>query len=137
MTRTPSERLSGGKKPRLDRGFRRYSSSGCGFCSGDLLCAVTKRPEDLVGFSVRRSTKEGIDVLPDNLSVSGDFEKASEGSLIDQRVAVKQALSIAHAWREKVRNRPILVGPDDFVGRWIDLDHPRKRQRIVETMNSV
>jgi hypothetical protein len=34
-------------------------------------------------FSVRRSTKEGIDVLPDNRSVSGEFEKASEGSLID------------------------------------------------------
>ena len=55
-----------------------------------------KRPEDLVGFSMRRSTKEGIDVFPDYFSVSGDFEKASEGSLIDQRVAVWQALGVAH-----------------------------------------
>jgi hypothetical protein len=30
--------------------------------------------------------------------------------------------------------RPILIGPDDFLGRWIDLDHPRKQQRLVETM---
>src|SRR5215472_5961181 len=82
-------RLTSGKKPRFDRGSRRNSISSRGFCTGDFLCAITKRSEDLVGFSVRRSTKEGVDVFPDNLSVSGDFEKASEGSLIDQRVAVR------------------------------------------------
>src|SRR6516164_8248506 len=104
---------------------------------GDLLCAVTERPEDLVGFSVRRSTKEGINVFPDNLSVSGDFEEASEGSFVDKSVAIWQALSVAHAGREKVRHRPILIGPDDFIGRGIDLDHPRKRQRIIEPMDAV
>jgi adenosylhomocysteine nucleosidase len=72
-----------GKKSWIDRGLRRYSSSHCGFGTGDLLCAVTKRSEDLVGFGVRRSTKERIDVFPDDLSVSGDFEKASEGSFVD------------------------------------------------------
>src|SRR5216683_2288991 len=76
-------RLQSGKTPRLDRGFRRHSSSSRGFCAGDLLCAVMKRPEDRVGFSVRRSTKVGIDIFPDNLSVSGDLEEASEGGFVD------------------------------------------------------
>src|SRR6266436_2953324 len=76
-------RLPSGKKPRLDRGSRRYSSSSRGFCTRDLLCAVTKRPEDRVGLSQRRSTKVGIDVFPNNFPVSGDFEEASEGSFVD------------------------------------------------------
>ena len=88
-------------KPRLDRGSRGYLSSNRGFCTGDLIGAVPERSEDFVGFSVRRSTKEGIDVFPDDVSVSGDFEKASEGSLVDQCVAVWQALSIAHAGEKK------------------------------------
>src|SRR6516162_4402890 len=135
--KTETVRIVGRKKPRFDRGSRRYSSSSRGFRTGDLLGAVTKRPEDLVGFSMRRSAKEWVDVFPNDLSVSGDFEKASEGSFVDQRVAVEQALSVAHAGREKVRNWPILIGPDDFVDRWIALDHPRKRQRIIEPMDAV
>src|ERR1700730_15522726 len=74
-------RLPSGKKPRFERGSRRYSSSSCGFCTGDFLRAVTKRPEDRVG--LRRSTKVGIDVFPNNFSVSGDLEKASEGGFVD------------------------------------------------------
>jgi hypothetical protein len=71
------------KKPGVDRGSRRYSSSTRGFGLGDFLCAVTERSEDRVGFSVRRSTKEGIDIFPDYFSVSGDFEKASKGGFVN------------------------------------------------------
>src|SRR5215472_743534 len=75
-------RLSG-KKPPLRRGSRRYSSSSRGFCTRDLLCAVTKCPEDRVGLSQRRSAKVWIDVFPNNFPISGDFKKASKGSFVD------------------------------------------------------
>ena len=68
---------------RFDRASTRYLSPSRGLCTGDFLRAVTNRPEDRVGFSVWRSTKEGIQIFPDNLSVSGDFEKASKGGFID------------------------------------------------------
>jgi hypothetical protein len=73
-----------GQKPRFDRGSRRYSSSSCGFCTGDLLCAVTERPEDRVGFSVRRSTKIGIDIFPDiSPSLVTSKKRPKEASLIN------------------------------------------------------
>src|SRR5215471_13528277 len=59
--------------------LRRYLMFSRGFGLGDFLRAVTKRPENRVGLSQRRSTKVGIDVFPNNLTVSGDFEKASKG----------------------------------------------------------
>jgi hypothetical protein len=110
--------------------------------AGDLICVVTKSPEDEVARNGRRPgkkgpAKEGIDVFPDNLSVFGDFEEAAEGRLADQGIAVRQALSVAHAWREKVPNRSVLIRPYDLVRRWINLDHPRKRHRVIQTMNSV
>src|SRR5215468_761866 len=61
---------------------RRDLSSGRGLCTGDFLRAVTNRPEDSVGFSVRRSTKEGIQIFPDNFPISGYFEKTSEGGFV-------------------------------------------------------
>jgi len=66
---------------RLEEAAAAYRESG--LCTGDFLRAVTNRPEDRVGFSVRRSTKEGIHIFPDNFSISGYFEKASERSFVD------------------------------------------------------
>src|SRR6516165_5194350 len=108
----------------------------------DLLCAVTERPEDLVTLRSWRTTKKGlaekrIHVFPDNLSFFGDFEEATEGRLGDQRVAVRQALSVAHARREEIPGRLVLVLPFDLVCGWIDLDHPRIRHRVIETMRPV
>src|SRR5262249_7359855 len=81
------------------------SSSGRRLGSRDLFFGVTQRPEDQVALRVGRSreerpAKERIDVLPDNLSLPGDLEEPAEGRLAEQRVAVGQALSVAHARRE-------------------------------------
>src|SRR5262249_25086388 len=108
----------------------------------DLLRAVTERPEDEVALGAgrageKRLTKERIDVFPDDRSFFGDFEEAAEGGLTDQRIVVWQPLSVAHAWREEVPRRPVLILPFDLVGRWIDLDHSRKWHRVVETMDAV
>src|SRR5262249_13199041 len=84
-----------------------------------------------------RLAKEGIEIFPDDLSFLGDFEEAAEGRFGDQRIAVGQALGDAHARREEVPSRLILVLPYDLVGGRIDLDHPRIRQRVVETMDAV
>src|SRR5215467_7512957 len=92
------------------------SSSGCRLGLLDFLGAVPERPEDQVALRVGRSrekgpAKERIDVFPDDLSVPGDFEEAAEGRLAEQRVPVGQTLGIAHARREKVPGRPILILP--------------------------
>jgi hypothetical protein len=110
--------------------------------ASDLVCVVAKRPEDEVARNGRCPgrkwpAKERIDVFPNNLSVFRDFEEATKGRLADQGIAVWQALSVAHAWREEVPNRSVLIRPYDLVRRRIDLDHPRKRHRVIETMNSV
>src|SRR5262245_36377071 len=75
------------RSPDDHRGCGGHLSSSRGFGPRDLLCTVTKRPEDRVGLSQRRSTKVGIDVFPNNFPVSGDFENASKRSFVDQRVA--------------------------------------------------
>jgi hypothetical protein len=55
---------------------------------GDLLRTVTERSEDLVAFRVWRTAeeglaKEGVDVFPDNLPLSGHLEEAAKGRLGD------------------------------------------------------
>src|SRR5215472_3395210 len=109
---------------------------------GDLLGAVTQRPKHQVALGVWRSGEKGptkmrIDVLPDDLAVLGDFEESAKGRLADEGVAVRQALSVAHARRKEVPRRPILILPGDLVGRRIHLDGPRKRHRVIETVRAV
>src|ERR1700719_2119744 len=82
----------------------------------DLLRTVTERPEHLIALRSWRAAKKrlpekGGDVFPDNLAFFGDFEEAAEGRLTDQRIAVCQALSVAHTRREKVPGRLIVVLP--------------------------
>src|SRR5215471_1253527 len=108
----------------------------------DLLGAVAEGPEDQVGLRVWRSgekgpTKKRIDVLPDDLSVLGDFEEPAERRLTEQCVAVGQALRIAHARREEVPRRSVLILPYDVVRRRVDLDRPRKRHRVIEAVGAV
>src|SRR6516164_6258457 len=85
----------------------------CGFASaraaspGDLLGAVAQRPEDPVALRALWAAKEwfakeGIDVFPDDLSPAGHFKQSPEGRLGDQRIAVRQSLSEAHARREEI-----------------------------------
>src|SRR5262249_244121 len=109
---------------------------------GDLLGAVTQRPKNQVALGVWRSGEEGpakkrIDVLPDDLALLGDFEESAEGRLADEGVAVREALRVAHAWRKEIPCRSILILPGDLVGRRINLDGPRKRHRVIETVRAV
>src|SRR5215510_2038676 len=117
-------------------------SSGGRLGPGNLVSVVTEGAEDQVALRVGRPGKERpakkrIDVLPDDLSVLGDLEEAAEGRLADECVAVGQALRVAHAWREEVPRRSILILPYDLVRGRIDLDGPRKRHRVIETMGAV
>src|SRR5213592_82275 len=96
---------------------------------GDLFVAVAVCPEHLVALGALPAAKERLaeertDVFPDDLSFSRHFEEAAEGRFGDERIAVWQALAIAHAGREKVPGRAVLVLPHDLVCRWIDLDDP-------------
>ena len=96
----------------------------------DLLCTVAERPKDLIALRGWRAAKKrvcqkGIDVFPDNFSFFGDFEEAAEGRLSNECIAVWEALGVAHARREKIPSRLILVLPDDQVCGGIDLDHSR------------
>src|SRR5207302_9065583 len=98
--------------------------------------------EDQIPLRVRWSGKERlaeerIDVLPDDLSLLSHFEEAAVGRLADECVAVRQALSVAHAWREEVPGRLVLIFPPDLVRRGIDLDHPRERHRVIQTVSAV
>src|SRR5215510_7335426 len=117
-------------------------SSGGRLGPGNLVSVVTQGAEDQVALRVRRPGKERpakkrIDVLPHDLSVLGDFEEAAEGRLADEGVAVRQALRVAHAGRKEIPRRSILILPGDLVGRRIDLDGPRKRYRVIETVRAV
>src|SRR5262245_6426427 len=108
----------------------------------DLLCAVTDRPEHLIALRGWWAAKEGlakkrVHVFPDDLSFFGNFEETTEGGLSDQCVAVRQALSVAHARREEIPSRLVLVLPYNLVCGWIDLDHPRIRHRVIETVRPV
>src|SRR5215468_2232165 len=108
----------------------------------NVLCAVTDCSKHLIAFRGWRAAKEGPakkrgHVFPDDLSFFGNFEETAEGGLSDQCVAVRQSLRVAHAGREKIPGRLILVLPYDLVRRWIDLDHPRIRHRVVETVRPI
>src|SRR5262245_19141907 len=101
----------------------------------DVLCAVTDCSKHLIAFRGWRAAKEGpakkrVHVFPDDLSFFGNFEETAEGGLSDQCVAVRQTLRVAHAGREEIPGRLILVLPYDLVCGWIDLDHPRIRHRV-------
>ena len=108
----------------------------------DLLFAITDRPEHLIALRTRWAAKEGlakkrVHVFPDDLSFFGNFEETAERGLSDQCVAVRQALSVAHARREKIPSRLVLVLPYNLICGWIDLDHPRIRHRVIETVRPV
>src|SRR5262249_38648212 len=82
----------------------------------NLLFAITDRPEHLIALRGRWPAKEGlakkwVHVFPDDLSFFGNFEEAAEGGLSDQCVAVRQPLSVAHARREEIPSRLVLVLP--------------------------
>src|SRR5688500_3813672 len=71
---------------------------------GDFLLAVPVCPERVVALGAFAAAKKGrakkrIDVFPDDLSFSGNFEEAAEGRFGDERIAVWQALGVAHARR--------------------------------------
>src|SRR5262249_23670571 len=73
----------------------------------------------------------------DDLSFFGDLEEAAEGRFRDQSVAVWQPLRAAHARREEVPSRSVLVFPHNGVCGRIDLDGSRIRHRVVKTMRPV
>src|SRR5262249_9062515 len=117
-------------------------SSGGRLGPCNLVSVVTEGAEDQIALRLRRPGKERpakkrIGVLPDDLSVLGDLEEATEGRLADECVAVRQALRVAHARREEVPRRSILILPYDLVRGRIDLDGPRKRHRVIKTMGAV
>src|SRR5215475_13759014 len=108
----------------------------------DLLFAITDRSEHLIALRRWGTAKEGlakkrVHVFPDDLSFFGNFEEAAEGGLGDQCIAVRQALSVAHARREEIPSRLVLVLPYNLVCGWIDFDHPRIRHRVIETVRPV
>src|SRR5262249_11025292 len=79
----------------------------------DLLFAVTDRPKHLIALRSWWAAKEGlakkrVHVFPDDLSFFGNFKETAEGGLSDQCVAVRQALSVAHARREKIPSGLVL-----------------------------
>src|SRR5262245_34952323 len=95
----------------------------------DLLFAITDRPKHLIALRRWGTAEEGfakkrVHVFPDDFSFFGNFEEAAERGLSDQCVAVRQALSVAHARREEIPSRLVLVLPYNLVCGWIDLDHP-------------
>src|SRR5262249_55877729 len=108
----------------------------------DVLCAVADCSKHLIALRGWRAAKEGpaekrVHVFPDGLSFFGHFEETAEGGLGDQCVAARQTLRIAHAGREEIPGRLVLVFPHDLVGGRIDLDHPRIRHRVVEAVRPV
>src|SRR5262245_576983 len=108
----------------------------------DLLFAITDRPKHLIALRRWGTAEEGfakkrVHVFPDDFSFFGNFEEAAERGLSDQCVAVRQALSVAHAWREEIPSRLVLVLPYNLVCGWIDLDHPRIRHRVIETVRPI
>src|SRR6267378_5006134 len=112
-------------------------SSSRGPCRRDLFRRVAIGAEDNVRLGVGGTAKVRIHVFPDRLALSGDFEETAEGCLIDQRIPVRQPLRVTHARREEIRDRVVLIPPHDLVRCRIDLDDPRKWQRIVEAVYAV
>src|SRR5205807_8118358 len=100
--------------------------------SGDLLCAVTDRPEHLIALRAWRATEEGgakkrVHVFPDDLAYFGNLEETAERRFSDQCIAVRQALRVAHSGRKEIPGRLVLVLPYNLVRGWVDLDCSRIR----------
>src|SRR5260370_23312558 len=78
--------------------------------TGDFRSCVGVGAKHLVGLFLwpRGSTKVWIDVLPDHSAFGGNLEEPAEPALVDERVAVRQTLSVGYRGAEEIRHRGFL-----------------------------
>src|SRR4051812_22603146 len=63
-------------------------------CAGNFVCAVSIGAEHPIVLVSRWTSKIRVDVFPDDLSGHRDLKQASEISLADQRISVRQPLRV-------------------------------------------
>jgi hypothetical protein len=90
-----------------------------------------------VDVEVLADSEVRVDVLPHHAAVARYLEEPTEPALVDQRVAVGQALGIRQPGAEEVRDACFLIFPDDRLGRRIDFERARERERVIQPMRPV
>ena len=115
---------------------RRKSSLRRGLRLSDFRSSVAISTKHLIGLFLwpRGSAKVWIDILPDHSAFGGNLEEPAEPALIDERVAVRQTLSVRYSRAEEIRHWRFLVFPYDLFGRRIDFEHARERERLVQAV---
>jgi len=78
-----------------------------------------------------------ISTPPDDLAGRSYLKEAVGHAVIDQRVSVGQPLRVGDTIAVDTLTICVLVPPDDLVRRRIDLDHARKRKRLIQAGGAV
>src|SRR6185437_16970796 len=86
---------------------------------------------------VGRRGEVGVHVFPDRIAARCHLEEAAEGAFADEGVAVRQALGVGKVRCEEIDLLPLLIGPDDLAGAWVDLQHSRKGHEMIRTARAV
>ena len=116
------------------------SSSYCRPRSCDLFIGIAVYAKHIVVLRFRSfalGTEIGIHVLPNNITRRCNLEEASKPPVVDQRIPVRQALSVGDARTEKIRRNTLLVFPHNVVCSRIYLYDSRKRKALIQTVGAV
>src|SRR5918992_3232075 len=114
-----------------------FSSRFCRFRLRNFVATVSVGAEYAVVQPVRSFTKKGIDILPNQFAFGRDLEEASEVAFANQRVAVRQAPSVGNPRAVKFVLTPLLIFPNNFLGRQIDFNNPRKSHCMIQPVRPV
>src|SRR5260370_3835492 len=109
-------------------------------CSCDLSIRIAVYAKHIVVLCFRRfgrGTEIGIHILPNDITRRRNLEKASKPSIVDQRISVRQALSVGDARTEEVRRNALLVFPHNVVRSGIYLYDARKRKTFIQTVGTI
>src|SRR6266849_2828034 len=135
------ERLSVGARVCQSKPQRTHIAvSYCRPRSCDLFIGIAVYAKHIVVLRFRSfalGTEIGIHVLPNNITRRCNLEKASKPPVVDQRIPVRQALSVGDARTEKIRRNTLLVFPHNVVCSRIYLYDSRKRKALIQTVGAV
>src|SRR5262245_26927921 len=105
----------------------------------DLVLRVAERAEDPV-VETRPARFYGevrVDVLPDHFPLVRHLENPAVAPLADQRVAVGQPLGARDVGTPEIEQRLVAILPHDRARPRVDLDHPRVRRGMIDSMGPV
>src|SRR6266852_2458549 len=108
--------------------------------SCDLFIRIAVYAKHIVVLCFRRfgrGTEIGIHILPNDVTRRRNLEKTSKPPIVDQRISVRQALSVGDARTEEIRRNALLVFPHNVLRSGIYLYDARKRKAFIQTVGTI